>query len=84
MQKEDFSKLPELVSEVLKEEEASQGTKGTTARLMRDHIATTKCSCGVRDFLKQLVRRLRGFDDKLPHYRDELKKRLRQGVKELT
>ena len=72
------------MSEVLDEEDVRKGNKKSIGRLMRDHISKQTCTCGVRDFLKELIRRLRGFDNKLPLYREELKKRLQAGIKDLT
>lgn len=74
-----------ITNEVLQEEQKKQeeavkaaqgGVVGGKQRVRLDlskmPSSKKKCTCGVKDFLKELMRRVKGLDDRLQDFRDDL------------
>jgi hypothetical protein len=65
--------VPELTQEVLDEHEYEKSPGKPLGRLMTKHYPRKGCSCGVRDYLKELIRHLRGLPNDLASYQKAAK-----------
>lgn len=71
-------KQSKLAAEVLHEEQKKlEAARAARALVLQESTKAParkkkKCSCGVRDFMKELIRRLRGFEDRLHEFKEDL------------